>query len=80
MQLRKMSKVAQITEKAFDVIEAMVREGNQNSITDGGVGALCARTAVKGAVMNVRINLKGFEDTEFVGTDVKGSSALRQNG
>lgn len=69
-------KVAQITEKAFDVIEAMVREGNQNSITDGGVGALCARTAIKGAVMNVRINLKGFEDTDFVNSALKEAARL----
>ncbi len=69
-------KVAQIAEKAFDVVEAMVREGNQNSITDGGVGALCIRTAIKGAVMNVRINLKGFEDTEFVNITLKEAERL----
>jgi glutamate formiminotransferase/formiminotetrahydrofolate cyclodeaminase len=44
----------------------MVEKGNPNSITDAGVGALCARTAVKGAVMNVRVNLQGFEDADFV--------------
>lgn len=59
-------KIAQLASEAFDVVEAMVKEGNPNSITDAGVGALCLRTAVKGAVMNVRINLKDFEDKEFV--------------
>ncbi len=59
-------KIAQFASEAFEVVEAMVQKGNPNSITDAGVGALCLRTAVKGAVMNVRINLKGFEDKEFV--------------
>lgn len=59
-------KIAQLASEAFDVVEAMVHEGNPNSITDAGVGALCLRTAVKGAVMNVRINLKDFQDKEFV--------------
>lgn len=58
--------VAELSAETFDIIEAMVDIGNPNSITDAGVGALCARTAVKGAVMNVRVNLDGFEDTAFV--------------
>ena len=32
----------------------MAKRGNPNSVTDAGVGALCARTAVLGATMNVR--------------------------
>jgi glutamate formiminotransferase/formiminotetrahydrofolate cyclodeaminase len=55
-------------EKAFDVFEiaeAMVQVGNPNSVTDAGVGALCARTAVYGAWMNVHINLSGIEDQNF---------------
>jgi glutamate formiminotransferase/formiminotetrahydrofolate cyclodeaminase len=59
-------KVAEIALESLDIIKAMVEKGNPNSITDAGVGALCARTAVKGAVMNVRVNLQGFEDAEFV--------------
>ncbi|MDV7398438.1 cyclodeaminase/cyclohydrolase family protein, partial [Arthrospira platensis SPKY1] len=50
---------------AFEVIEAMVEKGNPNSISDAGVGALCARTAVYGAHMNVLINLKGFKDKAY---------------
>jgi glutamate formiminotransferase/formiminotetrahydrofolate cyclodeaminase len=55
-------------EKAFEVFEiaeAMVQVGNPNSVTDAGVGALCARTAVYGAWMNVHINLSGIEDQNF---------------
>ncbi len=59
-------KVARLAAQSFGLIRAMVEKGNPNSITDAGVGALCARTAVRGAVMNVRVNLKGFVDKEFV--------------
>ncbi|GET22872.1 glutamate formimidoyltransferase [Prolixibacter denitrificans] len=47
---------------SFDVIRAMVEKGNPNSVTDAGVGALCARSAVLGAWMNVRINASGLTD------------------
>lgn len=47
-------------------MKAMVENGNPNSITDAGVGALCARTAVIGAHMNVRINAAGFNDKAFL--------------
>ncbi|MCA1763401.1 MAG: glutamate formimidoyltransferase [Cryomorphaceae bacterium] len=59
-------KVASLAAESFDIIETMVKEGNPNSITDAAVGALCARTAILGAVMNVKINLVGFEDRDFV--------------
>jgi len=59
-------KVARLANESFSVLKAMAEIGNPNSITDAGVGALCARAAVKGAAMNVRINLQGFKDIEFV--------------
>lgn len=52
--------------KSMDVMKAMVEHGNPNSISDAGVGALCARTAVLGAHMNVRINAAGFSDKLFL--------------
>ncbi|MEE4257062.1 MAG: cyclodeaminase/cyclohydrolase family protein, partial [Bacteroidales bacterium] len=36
------------------------------SVSDAGVGALCARTAVMGAFLNVKINAEGVDDKEFV--------------
>jgi len=51
--------------EVFEIAEAMVMNGNPNSVTDAGVGALCARTAVYGAWMNVQINLSGLEDQNF---------------
>ena len=49
----------------FEVAEAMIKEGNPNSISDAGVAALCARAAVRGAHMNVLINCKDIDDRTF---------------
>ena len=49
----------------FELLEAMVKTGNPNSVTDATVGALCANTAIKGAFLNVKVNLVGFEEKAF---------------
>lgn len=48
--------------KAFDILEYEAREGNPASVSDAGVGALAARAAVYGALLNVRINAAGLKD------------------
>lgn len=48
----------------FDLLEAMVANGNPASVSDAGVGALAARAAVLGAYLNVRINAAGLKDRE----------------
>jgi glutamate formiminotransferase / formiminotetrahydrofolate cyclodeaminase len=58
--------VMEVTLQSMQVMKAMVEKGNPNSITDAGVGALCARTAVLGAHMNVRINASGFSDKAYL--------------
>ena len=58
--------VMQISYESMEVIKAMAAIGNPNSVSDAGVGALCARTAVMGAFMNVRINASGCNDNNFV--------------
>jgi len=58
-----------VMNKAFEtmeIIKAMAETGNPNSVTDAGVGALCARSAVMGAFLNVKINAAGLKDTAFV--------------
>lgn len=50
---------------SFEVIRAMAEQGNPNSVTDAGVGALCARSAVIGAFLNVKINAAGLKDRAF---------------
>jgi glutamate formiminotransferase / formiminotetrahydrofolate cyclodeaminase len=55
-------------QKAFEsmeIMKAMVETGNPNSVTDAGVGALCARSAVIGAFLNVKINASGLHDKMF---------------
>lgn len=48
--------------EAFDLLEAMAREGNPNSVSDVGVGALAIRSAILGAQLNVKINAAGIKD------------------
>ncbi|MBR6495192.1 MAG: cyclodeaminase/cyclohydrolase family protein, partial [Prevotella sp.] len=48
--------------KAFDICRAMAEEGNPNSVSDAGVGALAARAAVLGAGLNVKINAGSLTD------------------
>ncbi|MCX6305696.1 MAG: glutamate formimidoyltransferase [Bacteroidetes bacterium] len=52
--------------ESFEIIRAMVETGNPNSVTDAGVGALCCRSAVIGAYLNVKINGAGFKDHVFL--------------
>ena len=59
-------KVMQLSFESLDLIKTMAIEGNPNSVSDAGVGALCARSAVIGAFMNVRINASGLDDKKFV--------------
>ncbi len=59
-------KVMNLAYSSLDIIKAMAAEGNPNSVSDAGVGALCARAAVMGAFMNVRINAAGYDDKDFV--------------
>ncbi len=62
--------------KSFDLIEKMVEIGNPNSVTDAGVGALCARAAAHGAFLNVKINASGMSDKEFAQKVVAEGEAL----
>ena len=59
-------KVMQLSYDSMALIKAMAEIGNPNSVSDAGVGALCARSAVMGAFMNVRINASGFDDKVVV--------------
>ena len=55
------------TLKVFPLLRAMALEGNPNSVSDAGVGALAARSAVLGAQLNVRINASSLKDREIAG-------------
>lgn len=58
-------KVMETAYNSMEVMMAMAKKGLQNSLSDAGVGALCARTAVLGAYFNVRINAKDIKDRDF---------------
>ena len=59
-------KVMETAYQSIAVIKAMAETGNPNSVTDAGVGALCARSAVIGAFLNVKINATSLKDKEYV--------------
>ncbi|MBU1014157.1 MAG: glutamate formimidoyltransferase [Bacteroidetes bacterium] len=58
-------RVMQKSFESMEVIKAMAEIGNPNSVSDAGVGALCARTAVMGAYLNVKINAAGIDDKAY---------------
>lgn len=58
--------VMRVARRSMDVLKAMADIGNPNSVSDAGVGALCARSAVMGAYLNVRINASSLDDKAFV--------------
>lgn len=64
-------RVMQLSFDSMEVIKAMAETGNPNSVSDAGVGALCARSAVMGAFLNVKINAKGLDDKSFADNIVK---------
>ena len=58
-------RTAVVAYQAMDICAEMIERGNPNSVTDAGVGVLCIRAAVLGAIMNVRINAAGIKDKGF---------------
>lgn len=69
-------RVMNLCYESMEVIKAMAEHGNPNSVSDAGVGALAARSAVMGAFLNVKINASGLKDkdkaNEFIskGTEI----------
>lgn len=59
-------RVMEVSLESFETVKAMAEIGNPNSVTDAGVGALCARAAVHGAFLNVKINSGDLDDKTFV--------------
>ena len=58
--------VARTASALLPMIDAAARRGNSNAVTDATVAMMCARTAVIGALLNVRINLTSITDEAFV--------------
>lgn len=58
--------VMNVSFESLQLIKSMAETGNPNSVSDAGVGALCARSAILGAFLNVKINCAGYEDASYV--------------
>ena len=63
---------------SIEVMLEMMRNGLQNSLSDGGVGVLCAKTAVTGAYFNVKINAKDIKDREFAKSILENAEKVYQ--
>lgn len=59
-------KVMQLSLDSMEVMKSMAEIGNSASASDSGVGALCARAAVRGAYLNVKINTADLDDENYV--------------
>jgi methenyltetrahydrofolate cyclohydrolase len=57
--------VAEMGSRILSLAETLVREGNQNAITDAVVSGLMARSAIVGALYNVKINIMSIKDAIF---------------
>lgn len=69
-------RVMQLAYGSMSIIQNMAINGNPNSVSDAGVGALCARTAVFGAWLNVKINCSGYGDKAYVEQMLKSCDEL----
>ena len=52
--------------RVMPLAEIVVQKGNAKAVTDGLVSAMMARTAVRSALLNVRINLESINDAAYV--------------
>ena len=58
--------IAESAAKIFPMAEAVVKRGNKGAVSDGLIAAMLARTAVVGALFNVKINLASIKDESYV--------------
>lgn len=68
--------VMQLSLDAMQLIKQMAEIGNPNSVSDAGVGALCARAAVLGAFLNVQINAAGLSDKQLAADKIAAGQRL----
>jgi glutamate formiminotransferase/formiminotetrahydrofolate cyclodeaminase len=72
-------RVMKISLQSMDVLKAMALEGNPNSKSDAGVGAVCARSAVIGAYLNVCINAAGSESNKYIAAIVAEGKKMQES-
>ena len=72
-------KVMKTAYESMTLIAEMAEKGNPNSVSDAGVGALCARSAVYGAYLNVKINAGSLSDKEKATAYIAEADAMLKN-
>ena len=69
-------KVMSTALESFDLLKAMAKNGNPNSVSDAGVGALACRAAVRGAALNVKINCADYKNEKFVAKSLASAAKM----
>jgi glutamate formiminotransferase/formiminotetrahydrofolate cyclodeaminase len=69
-------KTMKVCYEVYDIAKAMVEKGNPNSITDAAVGALCVRSAIYGAFLNVKINAGSLKDKALMDSYIESASSI----
>lgn len=59
-------RVAELCAQVLALAQPVAEKGNKNAASDGGVGALMAEAGLRGAALNVSINLDAIQDETFV--------------
>ncbi len=72
--------IGELSYRGLELIEYFVEYGNKNAITDLGVSALLLASALEGAILNVKINLPGISDQEYVETTKMKCGELLEGG
>ena len=71
-------RVMQVAYASMEIAKAMAEIGNPNSISDAGVGAIAARSAVMGAYLNVKINAPGMHDKAWIEDVLKRGEEMQE--
>ena len=69
----------QESESSMKIIKIMANEGNPNSVSDAGVAALCARSAVIGGYLNVKINCKDLSDKKLAKSLISEAEKIKKS-
>lgn len=72
--------IGELSHRGLEVMECFVEYGNRNAITDLGVASLLLMSSLEGAVLNVKINLPGIKDEDYVSSTSARCRELIENG
>ncbi len=73
-------KTASLSLEALKILDFLVTNGNQNAITDIGVGTLMLATGMEGAILNVKVNLMGLQNKDVHDKYSEGCKKILEEG